>query len=190
MARQIAEAILATASEVVDGRWDGQFVVDVFQTGSGTSTNMNANEVIAGRANELLTGRRGGRSPVHPNDHVNLGQSSNDVIPSTIHIAAVCEIRNQLIPSLQALRQALEDKASAFMGIRKIARTHLQDAVPMALGQELGGYARQVALAIERIQSVEPRLAELALGGTAVGSGMNTHPRFASMVISSSPVRR
>jgi fumarate hydratase class II len=179
-----AEAIITAASEIVDGRWDDQFVVDVFQTGSGTSTNMNANEVIAGRANEILTGRRGGRSPIHPNDHVNLGQSSNDVIPSTIHIAALCEIRNQLIPSLQALRQTLEDKATEFMGIRKIARTHLQDAVPMALGQEFSGYARQLALAILRIQSVAPRLAELALGGTAVGTGMNTHTRFASMVIS------
>ncbi len=184
MEPQVAEAILTAATEVVDGRWDDQFVVDVFQTGSGTSTNMNTNEVIAGRANELLTGRRGGKSPVHPNDHVNLGQSSNDVIPSTIHIAALCGIRNELIPSLQALRQALQDKATAFMGIRKIARTHLQDAVPMDLGQEFSGYARQVALAIGRIQSVEPRLAELALGGTAVGTGMNTHPRLASMVIS------
>jgi fumarate hydratase class II len=181
---QVAEAIMAAAAEVVDGKWDDQFVVDVFQTGSGTSTNMNANEVIAGRANELLTGRRGGRSPVHPNDHVNLGQSSNDVIPSTIHIAALSEIRNQLIPSLQALGQALEDKAQAFMGIRKIARTHLQDALPVALGQVFSGYARQVTLAVGRIQSVGPRLAELALGGTAVGTGMNTHPRFASLVIS------
>jgi fumarate hydratase class II len=179
-----AGAILTAATEVVDGRWDDQFVVDVFQTGSGTSTNMNANEVIAGCANELLTGKRGGRSPVHPNDHVNLGQSSNDVIPSAIHIAALCEIRSRLAPALQALREALEEKAAAFMGIRKIARTHLQDAVPIALGQELSGHARQVALAIERIRSVEPRLAELALGGTAVGTGMNTHPRFASMVIS------
>jgi len=181
---EVAEAIMAAAAEVADGRWDDQFVVDVFQTGSGTSTNMNANEVIAGRANELLTGRRGGRSPVHPNDHVNLGQSSNDVIPSTIHIAALSEIRNQLIPSLKTLAEALEDKAKAFMGVRKIARTHLQDAVPVALGQEFSGYARQVALAVGRIQSIEPRLAELALGGTAVGTGMNTHPRFATMVIS------
>jgi len=184
LSAQVTEAIVTAAAEVVEGRWDDQFVVDVFQTGSGTSTNMNANEVIAGRANELITGRRGGRSPVHPNDHVNLGQSSNDVIPSTIHIAALCEIREQLTPSLEKLRQALEDKSTTFMGISKIARTHLQDAVPIALGQEFSGYARQVALALGRIQSMEPRLAELAIGGTAVGTGMNTHPRFAAMVIS------
>ncbi|RPJ20924.1 MAG: class II fumarate hydratase, partial [Desulfobacteraceae bacterium] len=160
-----------------------QFVVDVFQTGSGTSTNMNVNEVVAGRANELLTGKRGGKSPVHPNDHVNLGQSSNDVIPSAIHIAALLEIRNQLLPALDLLRKELEGKSVAFRHIRKIARTHLQDAVPMSLGQEFSGYARQAELGVERLQAVGERLSELALGGTAVGNGLNAHPEFASRVI-------
>jgi fumarate hydratase class II len=183
LAPKLAEPIVAAAQEVLEGKFDDQFVVDVFQTGSGTSTNMNVNEVIAGRANELLTGKRGGKSPVHPNDHVNLGQSSNDVIPSAIHIAALLEVRNQLLPALDLLHKELKEKSDAFRDIRKIARTHLQDAVPMTLGQEFSGYARQAELGIERLKRVEERLSELALGGTAVGDGLNTHPEFASRVI-------
>jgi fumarate hydratase class II len=179
----LAEAVAKTAGEVMEGRHEDQFVVDVFQTGSGTSTNMNMNEVIASRANEILTGRRGGREPVHPNDHVNRGQSSNDVIPSAIHIAVLDEIRNRLLPSLARLQRALSRKADSFKDIRKIGRTHLQDAVPMTLGQEFSGYARQMALAQERLDGVEPRMAELALGGTAVGTGLNTHPDFARKTI-------
>lgn len=179
----LADSIVAAAQEVCEGKRDDQFVVDVFQTGSGTSTNMNANEVIAGRANELLKGLRGGKSPVHPNDHVNLGQSSNDVIPSAIHVAALLQIEKHLIQALDRLEAALQDKAVTFQSIRKIGRTHLQDAVPVTLGQEFSGYARQVELGIERLKAVEPRLSELALGGTAVGTGVNTHPRFAEKVI-------
>ena len=177
--RAPAEAIAAAAREVEEGRWDDQFVVGVFQTGSGTSTNMNLNEVIASRANEILTGRRGGRAPVHPNDHVNMGQSSNDTIPTAIHIAALTTLQRDLVPALKRLHSALARKAQEFGDVRKIGRTHLQDAVPMTLGQEFSGYARQVELGIARVQSVEPRLAELALGGTAVGTGLNAHPRFA-----------
>lgn len=183
LAPSIAGAVLRAAEEVVEGKHDDQFVVDLFQTGSGTSANMNANEVIAGRANEILTGKRGGKNPVHPNDHVNLGQSSNDVIPSAIHMAALSEIRDHLLPSMADLEKELKEKSVAFQGVPKIARTHLQDAVPMTLGQEFSGYARQVELGIARIRGVEPRLAELALGGTAVGTGMNTHPLFAAKSI-------
>ena len=182
---RLSQSIVTAAQEVFEGKLDDQFVVDVFQTGSGTSTNMNVNEVVAGRANELLTGKRGGKSPVHPNDHVNLGQSSNDVIPSAIHIAALLEIRNQLLSALDLLRKELEEKSVAFRHIRKIARTHLQDAVPMTLGQEFSGYARQAELGIDRLRGVEERLSELALGGTAVGNGLNAHPQFASRVIAS-----
>ncbi|MGD8449677.1 MAG: class II fumarate hydratase, partial [Desulfobacterales bacterium] len=181
---KISGAIVASAQEVIDGKFDDQFVVDIFQTGSGTSTNMNMNEVIASRANEIITGKKGGKSPVHPNDHVNLGQSSNDVIPSTIHIAAGTSIRDRLIPSLVILQESLLNKASEFKDIKKIGRTHLQDAVPIFLGQEFGAYARQVALGIKRIEAAEDGLTELALGGTAVGSGLNTHPDFAKRVIS------
>jgi fumarate hydratase class II len=167
----------------MDGKHDSQFVVDIFQTGSGTSTNMNMNEVVASRANEILTGQKGGKSPVHPNDHVNLGQSSNDVIPSVIHISALMLIHEGLIPSLASLKNALAAKADEFKDVRKLGRTHLQDAVPIYLGQEFSGYARQIELAVDRLRSVEPRLGELALGGTAVGSGLNTHPDFANQVI-------
>ena len=180
---ELADAISRASREVVDGKHDSQFVVDIFQTGSGTSTNMNMNEVVASRANEILTGQKGGKSPVHPNDHVNLGQSSNDVIPSVIHISAMMLIHERLIPSLESLKKALAAKAEKFKDIRKLGRTHLQDAVPMYLGQEFSGYARQIELAVDRLRSVEPRLAELALGGTAVGSGLNTHPDFANQVI-------
>ena len=181
--RELAEAIVSAAQEVIDGKLDGQFVLDVFQTGSGTSTNMNANEVIAGRANEMLTGKKGGKTPVHPNDHVNLGQSSNDVIPSVIHVAALTEIETRLVPALQSLQRVLAEKAKEFSDVAKIGRTHLQDAVPMSLGQEFGGYARQVEQGVRRIKSAETGLSELALGGTAVGTGLNTHPEFAARVI-------
>jgi fumarate hydratase class II len=181
--KELAVAICRAADEVMDGKLIDQFVVGVFQTGSGTSTNMNMNEVLSSRANEIISGNRGGKTPVHPNDHVNLGQSSNDVIPTVIHIAALIAIHDDLMPALTALQRALEEKAQAFSGIRKLGRTHLQDAVPMELGQEFSGYARQVELGIDRLGSVEKRLAELALGGTAVGTGLNAHPEFASRVI-------
>jgi fumarate hydratase class II len=179
----LAEAIRQAAEEVIEGKLDGHFPLDVFQTGSGTSTNMNANEVIAGRANEILTGKRGGKSPVHPNDHVNLCQSSNDVIPTVIHITALVEIKHLLVPALTMLHQGLTEKSLEFRDILKIGRTHLQDAVPMRLGQEFGGYARQVELGLERIKGSEKSLSELALGGTAVGNGVNAHPDFAPRVI-------
>ena len=178
-----ARAIAAAAREVIDGQLDDQFVVNVFQTGSGTSTNLNVIEGLACRANEILSGKKSGKSPVHPNDHVNLGQSSNDVIPSVIHIAALMSIRQHLIPSLNLLRQALAKKAQEFVNIHKIGRTHLQDAVPMLLGQEFSGYARQIELGVKRVEGVGERLCELALGGTAVGTGVNTHPKFAAGVI-------
>lgn len=181
---ELAQAIVAAAQEVVDGHWDDQFVVDLFQTGSGTSTNMNMNEVLASRANEMLTGARGGRSPVHPNDHVNLGQSSNDVMPTALHVAAALNIEHELKPELNSLHRHLSAKASAFEPIRKIGRTHLQDAVPMSLGDTFSGYTRQIELGLKRIEAAMPRMVELALGGTAVGSGLNTHPSFAGRVIS------
>jgi fumarate hydratase class II len=180
---KLSGAIATSAREIIDGKFDGQFVVDIFQTGSGTSTNMNMNEVVASRANEILTGKKGGKIPVHPNDHVNLGQSSNDVIPSAIHISALKLIRDRLIPSLTDLHKGLLQKAVEFKEVKKIGRTHLQDAVPIFLGQEFSGYARQVELGINRIEAVEDRLSELALGGTAVGDGLNTHPEFASKTI-------
>lgn len=183
LSARLADAIIAAAGEIRAGRWDDQFPVDVFQTGSGTSTNMNVNEVIASRANELLTGQKGGKTPVHPNDHVNLGQSSNDVIPSALHIAALVRIKGALLPALADLYRTLDQKAAAFADIPKIGRTHLQDAVPLFLGQEFKGYSRQVQLGARRIESAERNLAELALGGTAVGTGLNTHPEFAARVI-------
>ncbi|MCE5335405.1 MAG: class II fumarate hydratase [Desulfobacteraceae bacterium] len=179
----LSGAIRDAAREVADGKLDSQFVLDVFQTGSGTSTNMNANEVIAGRANEILTGRRGGKEPVHPNDHVNLGQSSNDVIPTVIHVAAVAIVREKLVPSLKSLTGLLTGKADEFRDVMKIGRTHLQDAVPITLGQEFGGYARQAELGVERALRAADGLSELALGGTAVGNGLNSHPEFARRVI-------
>ena len=180
---KVADAIVAVAGELAEGGLSDQFPVDVFQTGSGTSTNMNMNEVLAGRANEILTGNRGGRDPVHPNDHVNRGQSSNDVIPTVLHASALVEIRKKLIPALDVLKTALEEKSEEFAGIKKIGRTHLQDAVPITLGQEFSAYARQVELGMDRLKAMEPRLAELALGGTAVGTGLNTHPEFAGKAI-------
>jgi fumarate hydratase class II len=178
---QIAEAIVRAAQEVIDGNLDGHFVLDIFQTGSGTSTNMNANEVIANRASELLGGSRGSRK-VHPNDHVNFGQSSNDVIPTAIHLSALVSIEYDLVPALQGLQQALEQKADEFMPVIKTGRTHLQDATPIRLGQEFLGYAGQVERGIARMRHAQSELAEVALGGTAVGTGVNTHPEFASRV--------
>ena len=180
---KLADAIAAAAQEIIAGQLDDQFVVNVFQTGSGTSTNMNMNEVVACRANEILSGKKSGKSPVHPNDHVNLSQSSNDVIPSVIHIAALMSIRQHLVPCLDLLRQSLVKKAKKFANIHKIGRTHLQDAVPMLLGQEFSGYARQIELGIKRIAAAEEQLCELALGGTAVGTGVNAPPEFAAKVI-------
>jgi len=181
---KIAKAIERASGEVMQGRWDEQFLVDVFQTGSGTSTNMNANEVIANRANEILGGRKGMYWPVHPNDHVNLGQSSNDVFPSCIHIASHSLLRQKLLPALRSLHRALKKKEKEFHSIFKIGRTHLQDATPIRLGQEFGGYACQVAFGIHRIQNAMDSLSQLALGGTAVGTGINTHPLFAKKAIS------
>jgi fumarate hydratase class II len=179
---KLADAIQRAAQEVINGTLDAHFVVDIFQTGSGTSTNMNANEVIANRATELLGGKRGDKL-VHPNDHVNRGQSSNDVIPTAIHLAALSEIQTLLVPALKELRDALAKKSAEFDGILKIGRTHLQDATPMRLGQEFSGYASQIAHGIARIENTKQHLAELALGGTAVGTGLNTHPEFARRVI-------
>ena len=179
--RKLAEAIQKAAREVVDGAWDAHFPIDVFQTGSGTSWNMNANEVIANRANELLGSPRGSRKPVHPNDHVNRGQSSNDVIPTVISLADRLEL-DRLAASIGRLHESLSAKAKELDGVLKIGRTHLQDAVPMTLGQELSGYARQVEKAKERVLRCAPALEELAIGGTAIGTGINTHPEFARRV--------
>ena len=189
VAPEIARAIQQAAEEVVAGGLDDQFVLDVFQTGSGTSSNMNANEVIANRANELLGEPRGSKK-VHPNDHVNAGQSSNDVIPTAIHIAAVSAIREDTIPALERLATALEAKSKEFDHIVKVGRTHLMDATPIRLGQEFGGYAAQVRLGVARLQAALPGLEELALGGTAVGTGINTPPGFAAAVIARLSARR
>jgi fumarate hydratase class II len=180
--KKIADAIYQAAGEVVEGKLDREFPVDIFQTGSGTSTNMNTNEVISNRATELLGGARGSKL-VHPNDHVNLGQSSNDVIPTAIHIAASETIHRHLLPALSRLHKALDGKAKEFDGIVKIGRTHLQDATPVRLGQEFGGYARQIELGIERVKGAQAALAEVALGGTAVGTGLNCHPEFPARVL-------
>ena len=169
----IADAIARAADEVAEGKWDDQFVVDVFQTGSGTSTNMNANEVIARRATELLTGTPDGTPRVHPNDHVNHGQSSNDVIPSAIHISLAEQIRDRLIPVTEELAKAFSDKAEEFRDVVKIGRTHLQDATPITLGQEFSGYAVQLAKDSDRLRTGLRDICELALGGTAVGTGLN-----------------
>ncbi len=173
---EVAGAIEQAARRVADGELDAQFPIDVFQTGSGTSSNMNANEVIAAVASTAL-GRR-----VHPNDEVNLGQSSNDVIPTALHVAAVLGIEHDLVPALRYLHETLASKAIEFDDVVKIGRTHLMDAVPIRLGQEFGGYARQIELAIERIEATLPGLRELAIGGTAVGTGLNTHAEFGARV--------
>ncbi|HXK60766.1 MAG TPA: class II fumarate hydratase [Acidobacteriota bacterium] len=178
----IAAAVIAAADEVIEGKLDDQFVVDIFQTGSGTSTNMNANEVIANRAIEIRGGRIGSRE-IHPNDHVNLGQSSNDVIPTAIHVAAMEELQKRLIPAVKRLERSLARKAEEFDSIVKIGRTHLQDAVPIRLGQEFSGYATMMSLALGRLNDVQPRLSQLAIGGTAVGTGLNCPPGFPAKVI-------
>ena len=179
---KLADAIVSAATEVADGKFDDQFVVDVFQTGSGTSTNMNANEVISNRAIEILGGEKGSRTPVHPNDHVNMGQSSNDVIPTCIHIAALGAIRTDLIPALRQLQGDLEKKSDEFMSVIKTGRTHLQDATPIRLGQEFLGYVGQIERGIQRTETAASELSEVALGGTAVGTGVNAHPEFATRV--------
>ena len=178
----IKDAIVRVAEEVVDGSLDNQFVLDIFQTGSGTSTNMNANEVISNRAIQLVGGELGSKSPVHPNDHVNKGQSSNDVIPTAIHLAALISIERDLIPGLKKLQDALRDKSREFDGVVKTGRTHLQDATPIRLGQEFEGHAGQIERGLQRLGKAQEDLAEVALGGTAVGTGVNTHPEFASKV--------
>jgi fumarate hydratase, class II len=177
VAPEVAEAIGHAADEVAEGRWDGEFPVDLFQTGSGTSSNMNANEVIANLASAALG------TSVHPNDHVNASQSSNDVFPSSIHVAATDGVVNELIPALETLAASLERKAAEFSSFVKSGRTHLMDATPVTLGQEFGGYAAQVRMGIERLQATLPRVAELPLGGTAVGTGINAPPQFAARVI-------
>ena len=171
------------ADEVIAGKLDDQFIVDIFQTGSGTSTNMNANEVIATRANEIATGKRGGKEPIHPNDHVNMEQSSNDVIPTAMHVSAAVAIKEKLTPALEHLAETLAKKAEEFDEIVKIGRTHLQDATPVRVGQELGGYAAQARLSVDRAARAVRALRELPLGGTAVGTGINSHPDFAKQAI-------
>jgi len=176
---RIGNAIVAAAQEVIDGQLDRHFVLDIFQTGSGTSTNTNANEVIANRASQLLGGDLGSRL-VHPNDHVNMGQSSNDVIPTSIHLAALLAIKEDLIPGLENLATELEKKSEEFWPIIKTGRTHLQDATPVRLGQEFLGYAGQARYSVQRMRRAQEALAEVALGGTAVGTGVNTHPEFSA----------
>ncbi|HZU79061.1 MAG TPA: class II fumarate hydratase [Acidimicrobiales bacterium] len=174
----VAELIVDAAREVTEGALDDEFPLRIWQTGSGTQTNMNANEVISNRAIELAGGERGSKSPVHPNDHVNMSQSSNDTFPTAMHIAAAEELVHKLVPSVEALRRALADKAEEFADVVKIGRTHLMDAVPLTLGQEFSGYVAQLDADLERLRAVLPALYELALGGTAVGTGLNTHPEF------------
>ena len=183
LTEELGKAIASAADEVSQGRFDDQFVVDIFQTGSGTSSNMNANEVISNRALELLGGERGERARVHPNDHVNLGQSSNDVFPSAIHLAALATLRDELVPSLEQLQSSLTRQRGRLWDVIKTGRTHLQDATPIRLGQEFEGYRGQVERALGRIELARQHLSELALGGTAVGTGIGTHPEFAGRVI-------
>ncbi|QEH80330.1 class II fumarate hydratase [Sphingomonas sp. C8-2] len=180
---KLADAIEAAAAEVVEGRLDDQFPLVIWQTGSGTQSNMNVNEVIAGRANELLTGVRGGKSPVHPNDHVNMGQSSNDSFPTALHIAAALAVHRRLYPALEAMQEELIAKALAWDDIVKIGRTHLQDATPLTLGQEFSGYAAQLIASRKRLEgAVNGGILKLAQGGTAVGTGLNAAPGFAEDV--------
>jgi fumarate hydratase class II len=178
LARRRARAITAAAQEVIDGKLDDQFPIDIYQTGSGTSTNTNANEVIANRATEILGGERGSKL-VHPNDHVNLGQSSNDVIPTAIQLASAMAIKDELIPALARLERSLDSKSKEFWPVIKTGRTHLQDATPIRLGQEFRGYAGQVEESIRRARAAVDELTRVPLGGTAVGTGINTHPQFA-----------
>jgi fumarate hydratase class II len=174
--------IVRVADEVTDGRLSAEFPLHVWQTGSGTQTNMNVNEVIAGRANELATGTPGGKKPIHPNDDVNMSQSSNDTFPTALHLAVAMSISVKLIPAVRELRDALDAKARAWASIVKIGRTHLQDAVPLTLGQEFSGYVAALDGDLERLESVLPGLRQIALGGTAVGTGLNAHPEFATRV--------
>ncbi len=180
---RIGEAVIAAAEEMIEGKLDDQFVVDVFQTGSGTSTNMNANEVIANRAIELLGGKRGDKTLVHPNDHVNRSQSTNDTFPTAIHVAAMLSIEEELMPALTELADAFACKAEEFARVTKAARTHLQDAVPITLGQEMSGYASVVRHALRRMETARAHLAEVPLGGTAAGTGINAHPQFADVAL-------
>jgi len=178
-----AQLITEAAEEVIEGHWDSQFPIDIFQTGSGTSTNMNANEVIANRCSQVAGKAIGSKDPVHPNDHVNMGQSSNDVIPTSIHIAVAESVRSELMPALDHLQQGLEAKAHEFWEVIKIGRTHLMDATPVRLGQEFSGYAKQVEYGKLRAGNAIAAVEELALGGTAVGTGLNSHPEFAGKVM-------
>src|SRR5688572_22321456 len=177
-----ADAIVAAAAEVIDGGRNEEFPLSVWQTGSGTQTNMNMNEVLANRASELLGGERGQKRLVHPNDEVNGGQSSNDIFPTAMHVAAATVVHGHLLPSLRQLRTAITAKSVAFAAIIKIGRTHLQDATPVTLGQEFSGWAAQLELAEQAIESALPGLCALAAGGTAVGTGLNTHPEFGARV--------
>src|SRR5919109_1594483 len=177
----LGKAIIAAAQEVIDGKLDDHFPLVVWQTGSGTQSNMNANEVISNRAIEMLGGEMGSKKPVHPNDHVNMSQSSNDSFPTAMHVAAAEEITHRLIPALTHLLRALEEKEKAFAGIVKIGRTHTQDATPLTLGQEFSGYAAQVRSGIARLNVAVRDLYPLAQGGTAVGTGLNSKPRFAKL---------
>ncbi|GAA4326820.1 class II fumarate hydratase [Pigmentiphaga soli] len=178
----LAKAIEQAADEVIAGNWPDEFPLSVWQTGSGTQTNMNVNEVLANRASELLGGERGEARKVHPNDHVNRGQSSNDVFPTAMHVAAALQVQQRLLPALARLRQTLAEKSRAYADIVKIGRTHLQDATPLTLGQELSGHETQLALAEQQLRAALPGLLQLAIGGTAVGTGLNTHPEFGARV--------
>lgn len=181
--KEQGDAIAVAAKEAVSGKFDDHFVLDVFQTGSGTSTNMNANEIIANRATEILGGRKGNKKIVHPNDHVNMCQSTNDVFPTAMHLAAMETMKKDLLPSMRVLESSLKKKAKEFESIVKAGRTHLQDAVPITLGQEFSGYASMITHGIRRIKNCLPHLSELPIGGTAVGTGVNAHPKFAQFVI-------
>src|ERR1700722_1463782 len=182
MSPEKAELIIAAASEVADGKLDDQFPLSVWQTGSGTQSNMNANEVISNRAIEMAGGGQGSKDPIHPNDDVNMSQSSNDTFPTAMHIAAVEEITHRLLPAIRHLRDTLAAKSAAFADITKIGRTHLMDAVPLTLGQEFSGYVAQLDADLKRIEYSLGDLYELAAGGTAVGTGLNTHPEFGDRV--------
>jgi fumarate hydratase class II len=180
--KRLSHAIIKACEEIIAGRFNDQFPLDIFQTGSGTSTNMNANEVIATRANEMLTGKKNTKSPVHPNDHVNMGQSSNDVIPTAIHVSSYLQIRELFIPSMEFLLQSISHTKKKYKNIVKTGRTHLMDAMPITLEQEMSGWATQVEYSLGRVKGTLPRLAELAIGGTAVGTGVNTQPDFGKRV--------
>ena len=183
LSKDQVQAMLDACQEVIDGKMDDEFPIDVFQTGSGTSSNMNINEVISNRAIELMGGDRFSKSKsIHPNDHVNMGQSTNDTFPTAIHVATACEIHSSLIPQLERLAKIMRKKARQWDKIIKIGRTHLMDATPLRLGQEFGGFARQIELSIERARAAEKAVLELPVGGTAVGSGINTHPEFGRRV--------